>query len=147
MKQAKRLETSRLVLQNEEMFQQNPEGEGDIYNPVVSLPDMTQKKQLIPYQRTKKWLLFLMVEEEGIDEMAHNDNASLTIKAGQQLDKAVEVAKAYAKIILILLFLLLLTMKLVVLRLKIQVTKMNLVMAFPKKMVLSILLILINNLW
>ena len=80
---------------NEEMFQQNPEGEGDIYNPVVSLPDMTQKA--IDTLSKDKNGFFLMVEEEGIDEMAHNDNASLTIKAGQQLDKAVEVAKAYAK--------------------------------------------------
>ncbi len=29
---------------NEEMFQQRPEGEGDVYNPVVSLPDMTKKR-------------------------------------------------------------------------------------------------------
>ena len=39
---------------------------------------------------------FLMVEEEAIDEMAHQSNAALTIKAGQQLDAAVEVAKSYA---------------------------------------------------
>lgn len=31
------------IFANEEMFQQKPEGEGDIYNPVVSLPEMTKK--------------------------------------------------------------------------------------------------------
>lgn len=38
-----------------------------------------------------------MVEEEGTDEMAHDNEGELTIKAGQQLDKAVKVAKDYAK--------------------------------------------------
>jgi alkaline phosphatase len=80
---------------NEEMFQQNPEGEGDIYNPVVPLPEMTQKA--IDTLSGNKNGFLLMVEEEGIDEMAHENNATQTIKAGQQLDKAVEVAKEYAK--------------------------------------------------
>ncbi|MGN7359147.1 alkaline phosphatase [Paenibacillus sp. SAF-054] len=80
---------------NEEMFQQNPEGEGDVYNPVVPLQDMTQKA-LDTLSMNKKGF-FLMVEEEGIDEMAHENNAKLTIKAGQELDKAVGVAKAFAK--------------------------------------------------
>jgi alkaline phosphatase len=40
---------------------------------------------------------FLMVEEDGTDEMAHENNAKLTIKAGQELDKAVKVAKDFAK--------------------------------------------------
>ena len=38
-----------------------------------------------------------MVEEEAIDEMAHQSNAPLTIKAGQQLDEAVGIAKSYAE--------------------------------------------------
>ncbi len=38
-----------------------------------------------------------MIEEEGTDEMAHDNEGALTIKAGQQLDKAVKVAKDYAK--------------------------------------------------
>lgn len=41
---------------NEEMFQQRPEGEGDIYNPVVSLPDMT-KKAIESLSANKKRLL------------------------------------------------------------------------------------------
>ncbi|WP_336789295.1 alkaline phosphatase [Paenibacillus sp. MMO-177] len=80
---------------NEEMFQQKPEGQGDVYNPIVSLPDMT-KKALDTLSANKKGF-FLMVEEEATDEMAHNNNAKLTIKAGQELDKAVKVAKDFAK--------------------------------------------------
>lgn len=80
---------------NEEMFQANPEGEGDIYNPVVSLADMTKKA--ISTLSTNKKGFFLVVEEEGTDEMAHSNNAKLTIKAGQELDKAVQSAKDFAK--------------------------------------------------
>lgn len=80
---------------NEEMFQQNVEGEGDIYSPVVSLPDMTQK--VLDTLSKNNDGFFLMVEEEAIDEMAHKNNATQTIKAGQQLDKAVTIAKEFAK--------------------------------------------------
>ncbi|AZN39845.1 alkaline phosphatase [Paenibacillus albus] len=83
------------LFSNEEMFQQRPEGEGDIYNPVVSLPAMT-KKAIDTLDANKKGF-FLMVEEEGTDEFAHSNNAKMTIKAGQQLDSAVQVAKDYAK--------------------------------------------------
>ena len=38
-----------------------------------------------------------MVEEEGIDEMAHQSNAGLVIKAGQQLDEAVKVGQTFAE--------------------------------------------------
>src|SRR5215211_9555640 len=40
---------------------------------------------------------FLMVEEEGIDEMAHQSNAGLLIKAGRQLDEAVKVGQSFAE--------------------------------------------------
>jgi len=80
---------------NEEMFQQRPEGEGDIYDPVVSLPEMT-KKALDTLSTNKKGF-FLMVEEEGTDEFAHENNAKMTIKSGQELDKAVKIAKDFAK--------------------------------------------------
>ncbi|MBP3962680.1 alkaline phosphatase [Paenibacillus lignilyticus] len=80
---------------NEEMFQQRAEGEGDIYNPVVSLPDMT-KKAIETLSANKKGF-FLMVEEEGTDEFAHQNNAKMTIKAGQQLDRSVQIAKDFAK--------------------------------------------------
>lgn len=80
---------------NEEMFQQNPEGEGAIYDPTVTLPDMTRKAIETLSQDPEGF--FLVVEEEGIDEMAHQSNTELTIKAGQQLDQSVEVAKSYAE--------------------------------------------------
>jgi alkaline phosphatase len=54
---------------NEEMFQQAPEGQGAVYDPPVSLPEMTQKAIDILSQDPEGF--FLMVEEEGIDEMAH----------------------------------------------------------------------------
>ncbi|SCB81902.1 alkaline phosphatase [Fictibacillus enclensis] len=80
---------------NEEMFEQRPEGEGDLYNPVVSLPDMT-KKAIDTLSQNKRGF-FLMVEEEGTDEMSHENNGKLMIKAGQQLDKSVEAAKKFAQ--------------------------------------------------
>lgn len=80
---------------NEEMFEQRPEGEGDLYNPVVSLPDMT-KKAIDTLSQNKRGF-FLMVEEEGTDEMSHENNGKLMIKAGKQLDKSVEVAKKFAQ--------------------------------------------------
>ncbi|WP_088011470.1 alkaline phosphatase [Gottfriedia acidiceleris] len=80
---------------NEEMFEQREEGKGDLYDPVVSLPDMT-KKAIDTLSDNKKGF-FLMVEEEGTDEMSHENNAEKMIKAGQELDKSVSVAKEYAK--------------------------------------------------
>ncbi|WP_188993714.1 alkaline phosphatase [Paenibacillus nasutitermitis] len=80
---------------NEEMFQQKPEGEGDLYHPVVSLAEMT--KTAIDTLSANKKGFFLMVEEEGTDEFAHQNNAKMTIKAGQELDKSVQVAKDFAK--------------------------------------------------
>ncbi|MFC5531315.1 alkaline phosphatase [Cohnella yongneupensis] len=83
------------LFSNEEMFQQREEGKGDIYNPVVSLPDMT-KKALDTLSANKNGF-FLMVEEEAIDEMAHSNNAKMVIRSGQQLNKAVQIAKDFAK--------------------------------------------------
>ncbi|SDX02845.1 alkaline phosphatase [Marininema mesophilum] len=81
---------------NEEMFKQAPEDEGAVYKPVVPLKNMT-KKALSTLSRKSKKGFFLMVEEEGIDEMAHQNNAKLTMKSGKAFDKTVAVAKAYAK--------------------------------------------------
>jgi alkaline phosphatase len=80
---------------NEEMFQQNPEGEGAVYDPQVDLSEMTQKA--IDTLSGDPDGFFLLVEEEGIDEMAHQSNAELVIEAGRQLDAAVEVGKSYAE--------------------------------------------------
>jgi alkaline phosphatase len=80
---------------NEEMFQQKPEGEGDSYEPAVSLAEMTRKA--IETLSEDEDGYFLLVEEEAIDEMSHQNNTPLTIEAGQALDEAVEVAKSYAE--------------------------------------------------
>jgi alkaline phosphatase len=80
---------------NEEMFQQKPEGEGDSYEPAVSLAEMTSKA--IEALSADEDGFFLLVEEEAIDEMSHQNNTPLTIEAGQALDEAVEVAKSYAE--------------------------------------------------
>ncbi len=80
---------------NEEMFQQAPEGEGAVYDPPVSLPEMTQKAIDILSQNPNGF--FLLVEEEGVDEMAHQSNAGLVIKSGQQLDEAVKVGQSFAQ--------------------------------------------------
>ncbi|MQA79857.1 MAG: alkaline phosphatase [Streptosporangiales bacterium] len=72
---------------NEEMFEYHPEGEGDLYDPSVPLTDMTdQALQTLSRHRQG---FFLMVEEEGIDGMAHANNAALTITSGQALDDTV----------------------------------------------------------
>jgi alkaline phosphatase len=80
---------------NEEMFQQKPEGEGDSYEPAVSLAEMTRKA--IETLSEDEDGFFLLVEEEAIDEMSHQNNTPLTIEAGQALDEAVEIAKSYAE--------------------------------------------------
>ncbi|MCU1431724.1 MAG: alkaline phosphatase [Actinotalea sp.] len=72
---------------NEEMFEQAPEGQGDAYDPVVPLSTMTQKA--LDVLSTDRHGFFLLVEEEAIDEMAHNNNAARTIQAGQALDGTV----------------------------------------------------------
>lgn len=80
---------------NEEMFQQNPEGQGDIYDPIVSLDQMTSKAIEILSQNPEGFFLF--VEEEAVDEMGHANNSELTIKAVQELDKAVASGVEYAQ--------------------------------------------------
>lgn len=78
---------------NEEMFQQRPEGQGDVYSPVVDLPTMTTKA-LDTLHGSKKGF-FLFVEEEGIDEFAHNNNGTRVLQAMAQLDRTVAIARAY----------------------------------------------------
>jgi alkaline phosphatase len=78
---------------NEEMFQQRPEGQGDVYSPVVDLATMTTKA-LGSLEKNKKGF-FLMVEEEGTDEFAHSNNGTRVLQSLQQLEKTVAVARAY----------------------------------------------------
>ena len=79
---------------DQEMFVMETEGKA-VYEPTVSLPDMT-KKAINTLSKNNKGF-FLVVEEEATDEMAHHNNAELTIKSGKQLNSAVEVAKEFAK--------------------------------------------------
>ncbi|MEU8242265.1 alkaline phosphatase [Actinoplanes missouriensis] len=79
---------------NQEMFQQRAEGEGDVYDPVVSLSTMTKKA--LENLSTDRDGFFLLVEEEAVDEFAHRNNARRTLQAMGELDKAVAVARAYA---------------------------------------------------
>src|SRR5918997_648778 len=69
--------------------------EGDPGAPPVDLSEMTQKAIDTLSQDPEGF--FLLVEEEGIDEMAHQSNAELVIEAGRQLDRAVEVGKSYSE--------------------------------------------------
>jgi alkaline phosphatase len=79
---------------NEEMFEYHNEGEGDLYEPSVSLPSMSGKAlELLSKDRDG---FFLFIEEEGIDEMAHHSNATLMIKAGTALDDTVGIALDFA---------------------------------------------------
>jgi alkaline phosphatase len=79
---------------NEEMYEPRPEGQGDLYEPVVPLHEMTAKA-LSTLARDPDGF-FLFVEEDGIDEFAHENNARMTIRSGQALDRAVEVAVRFA---------------------------------------------------
>lgn len=80
---------------NEEMFRASPEGEGALYDPAVSLPQMT--RTAIEMLSRDADGFFLVVEEEAIDEMGHANNAELTLKAGERFDEAVGVGKDYAE--------------------------------------------------
>jgi alkaline phosphatase len=81
------------LFSNEELFQQHPEGQGDVYNPPVSLATMTQKA-LDTLSGSKKGF-FLFVEEEGVDEFAHANNAEKTLYSMQQLEATVALAREY----------------------------------------------------
>jgi alkaline phosphatase len=80
---------------NEEMFQQRPEGQGDVYAPIVPLRTMTEKA--LDVLSRDRHGFFLMVEEEAIDEFEHNNNAARTIQAGQSLDETVALVHEFAR--------------------------------------------------
>ncbi|GAA4604573.1 alkaline phosphatase [Actinoplanes octamycinicus] len=79
---------------NQEMFQQRPEGQGDVYAPVVDLATMARKA--LATLSADRDGFFLLIEEEGVDEFAHNNNGSRTLQAMGELEKAVAVAKQFA---------------------------------------------------
>lgn len=78
----------------QEFFVQAAEGLGAVYDPPVSLADLTSAAIEILGTNSKGF--FLMVEESAIDRMAHQNNAPLTLKGVLELDRAVQVALAFA---------------------------------------------------
>ena len=80
---------------NEEMFEHRNEGEGAIYEPAVPLRDMAAKALDTLSQDEDGF--FLLVEEEGIDEMAHHNNAHLTVAAGAAFDSTVALVLDFVK--------------------------------------------------
>jgi alkaline phosphatase len=57
---------------NEEMFEHREEGRGDLYDPAVPLPEMAAKAlDVLSKDRDG---FFVLIEEERIDEMAHENN-------------------------------------------------------------------------
>jgi len=78
----------------QEFFLQTAEGFGAAYDPPVSLADLTAAAIEILSPNPNGF--FLMVEESAIDRMAHRNNAPLTLKGVLELDRAVQVALAFA---------------------------------------------------
>ena len=78
---------------NEEMFQQKPEGQGDVYSPVVDLPTMTRKA--LDTLDDAPDGFFLFVEEEAVDEFAHNNNGRGCCSRCGSLDATVGVLRQY----------------------------------------------------
>jgi alkaline phosphatase len=78
----------------QEFFVQTAEGFGAVYDPPVSLADLTSAA--IEVLESNPNGFFLMVEESAIDRMAHQNNAPLTLKGVLELDRAVQVALAFA---------------------------------------------------
>ncbi|MFL5761910.1 MAG: alkaline phosphatase [Thermomicrobiales bacterium] len=83
------------LLANQELFRQKPEGEGDRYDPDVTLAEMTNKAISTLARHNDGF--FLMIEEAAIDRMAHQNNTRLAIKGVLELDRAVLVAQAFAE--------------------------------------------------
>lgn len=79
----------------QEFFVQMEEGPNAVYDPPVSLADMTAAAIAVLSRNPNGF--FLMVEESAIDRMAHRNNAPLTLKGVLELDRAVQVGLAYAK--------------------------------------------------
>jgi alkaline phosphatase len=83
------------LFDNEEMFEHREEGQGDLYDPVVPLAEMGRKA--IRVLSGDRQGFFLFIEEEAIDEMAHENNARLMAKAGAALDRTVAMAKRFQR--------------------------------------------------
>lgn len=77
------------------MHEAAPEGEGESYEPAVSLPEMTEKAIEVLSEDSEGF--FLLVEEEAIDSMGHVGNGTLMLEAGGALDQSVKIAKDFAE--------------------------------------------------
>lgn len=78
---------------NEEMFEHTGPA-APLYEPSVPLRDMAAKAlEILSRDRDG---FFLLIEEEGIDEMAHHGHAAELIQAGQALDETVGLAREFA---------------------------------------------------
>ena len=79
---------------NEEMFEHVGPA-APLYEPSVPLPDMASKAlDILSRDRDG---FFLVIEEEGIDEMAHHGHAQEMVDAGRELDETVALARAFAE--------------------------------------------------
>ncbi len=78
---------------NEEMFQQKPEGQGDVYSPVVDLSTMTRKALDTLDDAPNGFFLF--VEEEAVDEFAHHNNGPRVLQSMRSLDATVGLLRRY----------------------------------------------------
>jgi alkaline phosphatase len=79
----------------QEFFDQTAEGLDAAYDPPVSLADLTAAAIAILSRNPEGF--FLMAEESAIDRMAHHNHAALTLKGVLELDRAVQVALAFAE--------------------------------------------------
>jgi alkaline phosphatase len=80
---------------NDAMYQQRPEGQGDEYDPRVSLADMTDKALDVLSRDDDGF--FLVVEEEAVDEMSHQNNGARMLQAMRSLEAAVAVARDFVR--------------------------------------------------
>lgn len=79
---------------NEEMFEHTGPA-APLYDPSVRLPDMASKAlEILSRDRDG---FFLLIEEEGIDEMAHHGHGAELVQAGQALDETVALARDFAR--------------------------------------------------
>ncbi len=79
---------------NQNLFEAQPPGEGDSYDPPVSLPALTRKALDVLARDPDGF--FVMIEEAAVDRMAHKNNARLAIQGVLELDRAVAVALDFA---------------------------------------------------
>jgi alkaline phosphatase len=76
-----------------EMFRAAPDGDGGAYEPAVPLVDMTAKALEVLSRDPDGF--FLLVEEEGVDEMSHENNGALMLEAMRSLEETVAMLREY----------------------------------------------------